>query len=384
MKRSLAATVATATLLCALSGCAPAELPDAAERGLDDYRFAVAMSPSFAKIIETTAEGEIVFVDDSGNLSGITTQGIDGALLAVGDGTLYFTDQNHDYTFADTLTEAQRATREYSQELLTATSDGFVSVFNSNYADDGLTYQYDVSASAGGERRYPHYFELLGHCDDDVYGVAVPESVSDSSRATRQLVRVHPYANDDGIVGSWVPTAATLQEGLDVPCVDRELYFLSTELAGPVTSEQTFAGMSLRAWNVDTGDIRSVALTDESGAPFAERNREYAYLTRSSWSIVGTTLYWIDGDGVLLATSTVSGLTREIATLDLANAQSANNRIEFDGTRLYVFEIATEARISTYRLSNGELLGVTPLNGVAAIARANGLIVTDFAVLPNN
>lgn len=384
MKRTLAAIAAVTALLGALSGCAPSELPDAAEGTLDDYRFAIAMSPSFAKIIETNTTGEIIFVDDTGNLSAITTQGIDGSLLAYGDDTLYFTDQNHDFAFSDTLTESQRATREYSQELLTATADGFVSVFNSNYAEDGVTYQYDVSASAGGERRYPHYFELLGHCGDDVYGVAVPENVSDSSRATRQLVRVHPYASDEGIVGSWVPTAATLQEGLDIPCVDRELYFLSTELAGPVTSEQTFAGMSLHTWNVDTGAVRSVPLISESGAPFAERNREYAYLTRSSWTIVGTTLYWIDGDGILLATSIVSGSTREMATLDLTNAQSANNRIEFEGTHLYVFELATEARISSYRLTTGQLVGVTRLNGVAALARTKGLIVTDFAVLPKN
>lgn len=384
MKKFLAASAAAVALLCALSGCATAELPDAAEGTLDDYRYAVAMSPSFAKIIETTTGGELVFVDDNGTLSAIATEGIDGSLLAIDDDTLYFTDQNHDYAFSDTLTESKRATREYSQELLVSTDDGFVSVFNSNYADDGLTYQYDVSASAGGERRYPHYFELLGHCGDDVYGVAVPESVSDSSRATRQLVRVHPYASDEGIVGSWVPTAATIQEGLDIPCVDRELYFLSTELNGAVTSEQTFAGMSLRAWNVDTGALRSVPLITDTGSQFAERNREYTYLTRSSWTIVGTTLYWVDGDGVLLATSIDSGLTHEIAALNLANAQSANNRIEFDGSRLYVFELTSEARISTYRLSTGELLGVTALNGVAAVARTKGLIVTDFAVLPKN
>jgi len=380
VKRFLAALAAVTVALC---GCASTDLPDAADGTLADYDYAIAMSPSFAKIIETSAGGEIVFVSDTGALSAINTRGIDGALLTVADDTLYFTDQNTDYSFTDTLTETERTTREYSQELLVGTDDGFVSVFNSNYSPDGLTYQYDVSASAGGERRYPHYFELLGHCGDDVYGVAVPEGVADSSRATRQLVRVHPYTDDDGIVDSWAPAAATVQEGLDIPCLDRSLYFLSTELDGAANTEQTYARMSLRAWNVDTGALRTVHLTDESGAPLGERNREYSYLTRSSWAIVGGSLYWIDGDGVLLATSIDSGVTVEVADLELANAQSANNRVRFDGDELYVFELRAEAQISRYRLSTGKRLDVTTLDGVGAVARSKGLIVTDFAVLPH-
>ena len=379
---------AAAALVVLTSGCSSPLSPAGPDpTTLAEARFVIALSPSFDKLVDFPAPGAVVFVDDDGSLGSIATDGIDGGLLAFDDDTLYFTDQYTDYVLMDSLSATDRETREYSQELLVATDDGYVSVFNSNYSDDGSTYQFDVSTGAPldlAERRYPHYFELLTECDGEVFGVAVPEGVSDTNRATRTLVRVHPFSDEAS--STWSPGVASLQEGLGAPCVDRELTFISTELTAPADPEMppAFGRAQLRSWNVDTGEVRSTPLVDDAGAPLAERNWEYPYLTRSSWTIVGDTFYWIDGDGVLLGTDRVSGATREITDLRLTDPQSSSNRVHFEGDTLWLLDLApatgAEATIASYDLATGERRSSELIDGLRALALSKNLMVTDFLV----
>jgi len=386
------ALVLASVLALALGGCA-APLPQVPEgpRAVTDTRAVVVLSPTFAKLVEAPVNGQVVFVGDDGSLASIETDGIDGGLVAEHDGTVYFTDQNNDYLFDGSLTTMPRETREYSQELLVADDDGYVSVFNSNYSEDGSYYQFDVSSGSGGqplEKRFRHYFELLGECDGEVFGVAVPEGYSDVDTAPRSLIEVHPSIPSDDPLGVWSPSSASIQEGLGIPCVDRELYFISTESSGDPESEKgrDFAGFRLRAWNVDTGALRSVPLRGVTGQTLAERNWEYPFLTRSSWHVDNGNFYWIDGDGILLATDLEDGATSVIASLTLQNPQSASNRIEFDGDEMQVLDLfpssGSEASITTYRLSDGRALGSFPVKGLARLAQTTNLIVTDFVVLP--
>jgi hypothetical protein len=379
MSAAAALVVLTSGCSSSLSGAGPEPTT------LADARFVIALSPSFDKLVDFPAPGAVVFVDNDGSLGSIATDGIDGGLLALDGGTLYFTDQHTDYVLTDSLTATDRETREYSQELLVATDVGYVSVFNSNYSDDGSTYQFDVSTGPGlQERRYPHYFELLTECDDDVFGVAVPEGVSDTNRATRTLVQLHPVADDSA--STWSPGVASLQEGLGAPCVDRELSFLSTELTTPADPEMPpgFGRVQLRSWNVDTGEVRSTPLVDDAGSPLAERNWEYPYLTRSSWTIVGDTFYWIDGDGILLGTDRASGSTHEIVDLGLTDAQSSSNRVHFEGDTLWLLDLApatgAEATIASYDLATGARKSSEFIDGLRAIALSKNLMVTDFLV----
>ena len=389
-----AALPLASVLVLTLGGCA-ASLPQVPEgpSAVGDARAVIVLSPTFAKLVDTPVSGQVVFVGDDGSLASIETDGIDGGLVTEHDGSVYFTDQNNDYVFDGSLTTVPRETREYSQELLVATDDGYVSVFNSNYSEDGSYYQYDVSAGSGGkplEKRFHHYFELLGECDGDVYGAAVPEGYPDVDSAPRSLVKVYPSKVSDDPVGSWTPSSASIQEGLGIPCVDRELYFISTESSGDPESEKgrDFAGFRLRAWNVDTGALRSIALRGATGHALAERNWEYPFLTRSSWHVDDGNFYWIDGNGILLATDLETGLTSVIAALTLQNPQSASNRVEFDGDVVRVLDLypssGEEASISTYRLSDGELLDSFAVTGLSRLAQSTNLIVTDFVVLPSS
>jgi len=379
---------AAAALVVLTSGCSsPLSLAGPDPTTLAKARFVIALSPTFDKLVDFPAPGAVVFVDDDGSLGSISTDGIDGGLLALDDDTLYFTDQYTDYVLTDSLSATDRTTREYSQEILVATDDGYVSVYNSNYSDDGLTYQFDVSSGAPRdltERRYPHYFELLTECDGEVFGVAVPEGVSDSNQAMRTLVQVHPSTEETS--STWTPGVSSLQEGLGAPCVDRELSFLSTELTTPADPEMPpgFGRVQLRSWNVDTGEVLSIPLLDEAGAPLAERNWEYPYLTRSSWAIVGDTFYWIDGDGVLLATDRSSGVTRELTDLRLTDAQSSSNRVHFDGGTLWLLDLApatgAEATIASYDLETGARESSERIDGLRKLVLSKNLIVTDFLV----
>lgn len=374
-----------------LSGCVTS-LPEVAEgpNAVGDTKAIVVLSPTFAKLVDTPTTGQVVFVADDGSLTSVATEGIDGGLVTEHDGNVYFTDQHNDFVFDGTLTTVPRDTREYSQELLVATDDGYVSVFNSNYSEDGSYYQYDVSAGRGGtpvETRFHHYFELLGECEGEVYGVAVPEGYPDVDSAPRSLLQIYPADANEEPSATWTPDTASLQEGLDIPCVDRELYFVSAESQGDPESEQgrDFAGFRLRAWNVDTGILRSVPLRGATGEPLAERNWEYPFLTRSSWHIDDGTFYWIDGNGILLATDLETGITNIIAALPLQNLQSASNRVEFEGDVVHVLDLfpssGIEGAITTYRLSDGRAVASFTVAGLARLAQATNLIVTDFVVL---
>jgi hypothetical protein len=391
MPSHAAQVLLASALVLTLGGCA-ASLPEVTEgpSAVGDTKAIVVLSPTFAKLVDTPTSGQVVFVSDEGVLTSVATDGIDGGLVTEHDDSVYFTDQHNDYIFDGTLTTVPRQTREYSQELLVATDEGYVSVFNSNYSEDGSYYQYDISSGGGGEpveKRYQHYFELLGDCDGVVYGVSVPEGYPDVDTAPRSLLQLYPSGASDEPRATWTPDAATLQEGLGIPCVNRELYFVSTEARGDPESEQgrDFAGFLLRAWNVDTGILRSVPLRGATGHPLAERNWEYPFLTRSSWHIDDGTFYWIDGNGILLATNLETGITSVIAALHLQNLQSASNRVEFDGDVVHVLDLfpssGSEGAITTYRLSDGEQLESFTVTGLARLAQATNLIVTDFEVL---
>lgn len=388
----LASVVLAALVVVSIGGCS-ASLPEVPKgpSAVGDSKAVIVLSPTFAKLVDTPVSGQVVFVADDDSLASVETEGIDGGLVTEKNGVVYFTDQYNDYMFDGSLTTVPRKTREYSQELLVAGDDSYVSVFNSNYSEDGSYYQYDVSAGAGGkpvEKRYHHYFELLGQCDGEVYGVSVPEGYPDVDTAPRGLVKVYPANVDSPPIATWTPVGASLQEGLDIPCVDRELYFVSTESRGDPESEQgrTFSGFRLRAWNVDTGALRSVPLRGATGQTLDERNWEYPFLTRTSWHVDGGLFYWIDGDGILLATNLTDGLTNVVASLDLQNLQSASNRVEFDGDMVNVLDLfpasGIEASITSYRLSDGKKVSSFPVTGLSRLAQATNLIVTDFVLLP--
>ena len=388
MSRRVALGGALVLVLAGCSASLPA-LPDGSTV-VDETVAVVVLSPTFAKLVDTPTTGQVVFLSDTGKLASITTDGIDGGLVAEHDGRVYFTDQHSDFVFDGELHKIARETREYSQELLLAVDDGYVSVFNANYSEDGSYYQYDVSSGAGeapAEQRFRHYFELVGTCDDEVYGVAVPEGYADVDTAPRSLVRIFPASDGDVTVGDWDPVSASLQEGLAIPCVDRELYFVSTETSGDLASElgRSFSGFRLRAWNVDTGALRSVALRAATGHPLAERNWEYPFLTRSSWHISDGVFYWIDGNGILLGTDLETGLTNVTGSVKLQNLQSASNRVEFRDDTVQVLDLypssGVEATITTYRLSDGKIVDSVTVPGLTSLAGSTSLIATDFVLL---
>ena len=388
MSRRVALGGALVLVLAGCSASLPA-LPDGSTV-VDETVAVVVLSPTFAKLVDTPTTGQVVFLSDTGKLASITTDGIDGGLVAEHDGRVYFTDQHSDFVFDGELHKIARQTREYSQELLLAVDDGYVSVFNANYSEDGSYYQYDVSSGAGNapdEMRYRHYFELIGQCGDEVYGVAVPEGYADVDTAPRSLVRIYPASDDEPVVADWDPISASLQEGLAIPCVDRELYFVSTETAGDLESEQgrSFAGFRLRSWNVDTGALRSVPLRGATGRPLEERNWEYPFLTRSSWHVSDGVFYWIDGNGIILGTSLETGLTNVTGSVKLQNLQSASNRVEFLDDTVQVLDLfpssGVEATITTYRLTDGRVVDSIAVPGLTELARSTSLIATNFVLL---
>jgi hypothetical protein len=376
--------------MMALGGCASG-VPslEAGTASLEGTRAIAVLSPRFAKIVQTPVSGQVVFVSENGSLTTTRTEGIDGGLISVDGDRAYFTDQHNDYVLDDGLTTIPRETREYSQELLVPEGDSYVSVFNSNYSEDGTYYQFDVSTGSGGEpaeARFPHYFELLGQCEGEVFGVAVPEGYSDVDRAPRTLEQLYPAASNS-LRGEWMPARSSQQEGLEIPCLDRELYFLSVESTGDPASEDgpAFNGFRLRAWNVDTGEIRSKLLTISGGTPLPERNWEYPFLTRTSWSIHGDSFYWIDGNGTVLSSDIVTGVTTEIFTIPLDSPQAESNRVEFDGNLLHVFDLVpsgrTAATITTYRLLDGSIAAHQAIKGLRELAVDSDLYVSDFTVL---
>lgn len=386
----MAACLVLATMGCSEAPAAPEGQPP---KGLlNDSILAVSMSTSFEEAVSGHGSGQVVFMDDAGNLTSIETTGIDGAQVEAGDDKLFFTDQQFDYVLTKELDKYRHRHQQYTQELLVALEgpDSFAAVFNSNYSADGSTYQFDISSGTGkdhAEYRVNDYFELLGNCGDEIYGVAVDDSKADADRAPRNLVQLYPQTDGKGSTGTWTPEDASQQFGWEVPCQGQQLHFLSTELMDDPREQGAtkFSSIQLRRWDTSSGKLSSVPLTNPEGQLIAHQNDEYRYLKMSSWHVIGEDFFWIDGMGTVFRTDIPTGVTRKVFKLRLQHNQSAHNHVEFAGNLVHVLDMGTgkgeRAILRTYSLLTGKFTGQTVIDGLSELAAQSDQTVHDFAIL---
>lgn len=350
-----------------VTGCSPAETASESTT-LGDAVLAISLQPQEHEFAAGVNEGFVVLVDADGTPREIRTGGMDQGRLAFADGELYYMDLNQGYFTGDSSTTIVPARTTDQIEGLFRITGGYVGVYNeggnlaSEFSDE---YKYQVLHTARTPpsaqlRGVGGYSRALAACGDEVFGVAHdPAAVP----GVLSLKRLHP--SEQLIERVRFPTAMEF-EGLEAPCREGTMYFLgiptNPEMAPPPQP------MLLFKWNVVSGKLTTVPLTDANGAPLLQSLDEKLLTRTDVGSLASETFYWFDGRGRVQSTDVDSGATTVVAETgyDAAAYQGLQVSFEHPGVMLALHQKnpPDPLVLSKWDLTSGEPTDIMAVQGV--------------------
>ena len=365
---------------------------------LGDARYAVAISPQYQDLANGAMDGRIVLVSDSGALKQLRTQGMHTAKLAWTDAGLAFSDQGRDVVVGDSLAATPRAERRLAQTVLTELGDGwFLSLFNVGFVESGYANAVTVfNGRTSASMDLGGLVDVVAPCGETVYLVTHEPSAT-------QTASGFPYTLT-AVTGAQGRPRAEIVARADADfqfavghghavCLNGDVVYLHAQEGNlapddghPPSGDPGLVPRQayLTRWSTRDGALSTRPLIDERGKPLAIGADALFRAQYAGETVVGETLTWVSGDGVVRRTD-LGTLRTQILTQGLPAGAPIASVYHFTDQDAWVLaplgDPGRQVELIRYRLGDWSVASRLPIPGLAGL-QSTTTIIRDLAVRP--
>lgn len=337
---------------------------DSYRHDLGTFLFSVSVNPQSSNF---TGEGEVLIVEEDGELVSIATHGMDLGRVLWGPSGLFFSDITSDYLVGTDMTSVETTRPNHQTAAFQVEGRKFVSIYNDGVYDD--VYIHRV-VRTDGDKSSMHAIEgfvwSAALCDGDVFGVVEKgEFIGEEATNEFDLSLELLSSQDDSTPA---PHTLTYKGGLTqqigpVECVDDTLYWFANlqdfrvSSGGRVDFAEPLSGPTLLSWDSQTGSFDAMPVQSETPqdriSPVLVERMIYG-----PGAIYDGRVGWIGGDGAMRETNLDSGMTKQSGRLPLSGMPAGLLGVDnfalaaFDSECVWILDVPSSADEFAFRLAS--------------------------------